>query len=75
MTHNKIGVKGAECISKYFYGMKDIRVLDLSHCELTDSGLNEVVQEMDSCSLNLEEVNLSGNGMGKNVTYFNKYLD
>ena len=55
--------------------MKDIRVLDLSHCELGDSGVCEIVQELDSCSVNLEELNLSGNGIGKNFTYFNRYLE
>ena len=55
--------------------MKDIRVLDLSHCELSDNGVCEIIQELDSCSVNLEELNLSGNGIGKNFTYFNRYLE
>jgi len=55
--------------------MKDIKSLDLSHDEIGDLGIFEIIKELDATSLNLEDLNLSGNGIGKNFTYFGRYLE
>ena len=38
-------------------------------------GIFEIVKELDATSLNLEKLNLSGNGIGKNFTYFGRYIE
>lgn len=48
--------------------MKSLTRLDLSHNEIGDKGIKEVVTALDTCSSNLEELDLSGNGIGKDVT-------
>ena len=55
--------------------MKALTVLDLSHDEIGDNGICELIKECDFIGLNLEEINLSGNCIGKNFTYFSKYAE
>jgi len=75
ITHNKIGVQGvitvAECLPK----LKQLTTLDLSHDEIGDQGICELVKELDNCNLNLMELDLSGNCIGKNFTFFSKYCE
>jgi hypothetical protein len=57
--------------------MKSLTRLDLAHCEIGDQGIKEVVDALDGCSSNLEELDLSGNGIGRDITVsalFAKYL-
>lgn len=63
----------AECLKH----MKSLTRLDLSHDEIGDQGIKEIVNALDSCNSNLEELDLSGNGMGKDVkssSQFAQYL-
>jgi hypothetical protein len=57
--------------------MKSLTRLDLSHDEIGDQGIKEIVTALDTCSCNLEELDLSGNGIGKDVkstSQFAQYL-
>ena len=47
--------------------MKSLTRLDLAHDEIGDQGIKEIVTALDNCSCNLEELDLSGNGFGKDV--------
>jgi len=47
----------------------------LSHDEIGDLGICALVTELDVLNINLEEINLSGNAIGMNYTYFGKYAD
>ena len=75
INNNKIGVEGVKCIAASLNKMKSIQVLDLSHDEIGDLGICELVIELDTLNVNLEEINLSGNAIGKNVVYFSKYAE
>ena len=63
-----IGLKGATALAECLKHMKSLTRLDLSHCEIGDQGIKEIVSALDTCSSNLEELDLSGNGIGKDVT-------
>lgn len=65
---NRIGVKGAEALAGCLKHMKTLTRLDLSHDEIGDQGIKEIVTALDTCSSNLEELDLSGNGIGKDVS-------
>ena len=57
--------------------MKSLQKLDLAHDEIGDHGIKEIVIALDSCNSNLEELDLSGNGIGRDTgmsSQFNKYL-
>jgi len=43
--------------------------------EIGDLGILEIVKELDANNTNIEELNLSGNCIGKNFTYFQKYAE
>mgnify|MGYP006112834807 CR=1 FL=1 len=64
---NRIGIKGAIALAECLKHMKSLTRLDLSHDEIGDAGIKEIVTALDACSCNLEELDLSGNGIGKDV--------
>jgi len=35
----------------------------------------EIINNLEMCNTNLEELNISGNGINKNFTYFSKYAE
>lgn len=49
--------------------------MDLSYDEIGDAGILELVTEIDNQNPGLEELNLAGNDIGKNYTYFSKYVE
>lgn len=75
ISRNKIGIEGVKCINEGISHMKNLQILDLSHDEIGDQGIHELIQQLELINPNLEELNLSGNHIGKNYTYFEKYAD
>ena len=55
--------------------MKSLTTLDISHNEIGDLGICDVVTNLFNNNINLEEINLSGNFICKNFNYFSKYSD
>jgi len=64
ITQNRIGLEGAIALAGCLKLMKSLTCLDLSHDEIGDKGIKEIVTALDNCSSNLEELDLSGNEMG-----------
>ena len=75
INRNKIGFKGAIQIAQNFRYMKSLTTLDISHNEIGDLGICDVVTNLFNNNINLEEINLSGNFICKNFNYFSKYSD
>lgn len=75
ISKNKIGIQGVKCIASALGQLKSLLVLDLSHDEIGDAGILELITEVDNQNPGLEELNLSGNEIGKNYTYFSKYVE
>ena len=77
IQNNYIGLKGATSLAECLKHMKSLTRLDLSHDEIGDQGIKEIVEALDGCNSNLEELDLSGNGIGRDITVsalFGKYL-
>ena len=72
ISKNKIGVQGARHLADCFRFMKVLTTLDLSHNEIGDCGMEEISSELSVAHFNLEELDISGNHLGKNPTYFSK---
>ena len=70
VSKNKIGVQGAKHLAECFRFMKVLQILDLGHNEIGDLGMEEIANELSVAPFNLEELDISGNHMGKNPTYF-----
>lgn len=63
----------ADCIYKF----KSLTRLDLSHDEIGDFGIGQVINGLDTYNVNLEELDFSGNGIGKDTTsssHVSKYM-
>jgi len=70
ITKNRIGVQGASHLAASFLNMKVLSILDLSHNEIGDLGMEELAENLSMSPFNLEEMDISGNHIGKNPTYF-----
>jgi hypothetical protein len=49
----------------------------LSHDEIGDYGIGQIISSLDVYNINLEELDLSGNGIGKDTTsssHVSKYI-
>jgi hypothetical protein len=63
----------ADCLVNF----KSLSRLDLSHDEIGDYGIGQVIIGLDNCNCSLEELDLSGNGIGKDATptsFTSKYM-
>lgn len=74
IVKNRIGLAGAKELSETFKLMKSLQVLDLSFCEIGDLGMVEIGTGLGSSTFNLEELDLSGNEIGRNQTNFSKLV-
>lgn len=57
--------------------LKSLSRLDLSHDEIGDYGVGQVITGLDTNNVNLDELDLSGNGIGKDTTsssHVSKYM-
>lgn len=54
--------------------MKSLQTLDLSFCEIGDLGMVEIGNGLSTATFNLEELDLSGNEIGRNQTNFAKLV-
>jgi Ran GTPase-activating protein (RanGAP) involved in mRNA processing and transport len=72
ITQNKIGFQGAETLASCFKVTKNLKVLDLSHDEIGDQGLEVIAKELGQSPANIEELNLAGNCLGKFLIPFGK---
>ena len=70
ISGNKIGLVGAQALAKCLLQMKSLTTLDLSHDEIGDQGLFEIITQVTGGNLSIEELDLSGNCIGKNQTYY-----
>jgi hypothetical protein len=61
INHNKIGIQGARCLGEYIGQCKSLVTLDLSHDEIGDLGMYEIITQLDNYNTNLEELNIGGN--------------
>ncbi len=75
ISKNRIGIDGVMCIAKAIGSLKSLSVLDLSFNEIGDAGILELITKMVyqdpeaqvvAQKPSLEELNLSGNDIGKN---------
>lgn len=71
ISRNKIGQEGTKFLAGAINQMKALTVLDLSHDEIGDVGIGQLVASMQENNILLEELDLSGNFIGKNTMYFN----
>lgn len=74
VVKNKIGFAGAKSLSESFKLMKSLHTLDLSFCEIGDLGMIEIGNALGSATFNLEELDLSGNEIGRNQNNFAKLV-
>ena len=54
--------------------MKSLQILDLSFCEIGDLGMVEIGAGLCLSTFNLEELDLSGNEIGRNQNNFGKLV-
>lgn len=74
VVKNRIGFAGAKQLSETFKLMKSLSILDLSFCEIGDLGMVEIGTGLASSTFNLEELDLSGNEIGRNQNNFAKLV-
>mmetsp|Transcript_33576 Transcript_33576/g.51647 ORF Transcript_33576/g.51647 Transcript_33576/m.51647 type:complete len:140 (-) Transcript_33576:1982-2401(-) len=74
IAKNRIGYDGARHLAGCFKYMKVLSVLDLSHNEVGDLGMEALVNDLSVSPFNLEEMDISGNHLCKNLTYFGRVV-
>ena len=74
ISHNRIGFKGANKLAMAFKEMKMLTHLDLSFDEIGDQGIETIAEQLAASPFSLEELDLSGNCLGKSPTSFQKVV-
>jgi len=65
LSKNKLGVEGSLCLAGNLKDMKMLISLDLSHNDIGDHGVTQIMTQLQNSAL--EELDLSGNSIGKSA--------
>ena len=61
LSENNVGIVGASHLAELFFKMKELKILQLSGCNLTDRGVTILLKAMEESNLTIEELDLSAN--------------
>lgn len=75
ISQNKIGIEGTKFLSDAIVQMKSLQSLDLSHDEIGDIGIGQLVTQLTTSNIMLDDLDLSGNCIGKNQMYFGSIVE